>query len=490
MLFANLYRRIEILIKKLKVSSVWPILWLALLGVVLGMALLGPTIGSRLAFAVILFCLSLWAVMFARLEYAAAAAVLCIPVHEYLNLAIGLGENHITGINVGTIWTGLMLVAFLARYRSMPLDIRERKLLNIFLALLGFTLLASFRGTEISLSDWLFIFSGSARVLCVVIWLRHAARVLPWTRSRWVCAAFGIGPIIVGCSMFRNAVIIATTSSAQLLGMARNSGLNDPNIAAVAAVMALLFLCGSDVLAGKRMKPGLLLLPAAFIVPLLSGSRTGIFALIVGSVVLLYGRHNALLLSGALALGGAFSALKGYAPALYDRFTQLQTGPGSGTGAGLLEVRSEVYANAWSAFLQNPLLGSGKDTYWKLSERVQNVSHNTILGFLAEGGIFYGLAFIFLIWRLLVLTSVCDRRWPVAGRAGMAIVAAYFVGSCGVLFSIVDYNSTLLAGYIAYLLGGLRRSSVPAIRSNPMILSKSLRNQAVVVSERQKSDAR
>jgi hypothetical protein len=59
-----------------------------------------------------------------------------------------------------------------------------------------------------------------------------------------------------------------------------------------------------------------------------------------------------------------------------------------------------------------------------------------------------------------------------------------------VLFSIVDYNSTLLAGYIAYLLGGLRRSSVPAIRSNPMIHSKSLRNQAVVVSERQKSDAR
>jgi O-antigen ligase len=487
-LFANLYRRIEILIKNPKVSSVWPILWLALLGVVLGMALLGPTIGSRLAFAVILFCLSLWAVIFAPLEYAAAAAVLCIPVHEYLNISIGLSERLFSGLNVGTIWTGLMLLVFLGRYRIAPLDNRERELLYIYLTLIGFLVFANIRGTEIGLNEYLIILSGSARVLCVVIWLRHAARVLPWTRSRWACAALGIGPIIVGCSMFGNAVIIATTSSAQLLAMARNSGLNDPSYSAIAAVMALLFLCGSDVLAWKRMKPGLLLLPAAFIVPLLSGSRTGFIAVLVGSVVLLYGRHNALLLSGALALGGAFSALKGFAPALYDRFTQLETGPGSGAGSGMLEVRSEAYGNAWSAFLQHPLLGSGKDTYWRLTQ--QPVAHNTILGFLAESGIFYGLAFIFLIWRLLVLTSVCDRRWPVAGRAGMAVLAAYVVGSCGVLFSIVDYNSTLLAGYIAYLLGGLRRSSVPAIRSNPMIHSKSLRNQAVVVSERQKSDAR
>jgi O-antigen ligase len=366
------------------------------------------------------------------------------------------------------------LLVFLARYRSMPLDVRERKLLNIYLVLIGFLVLAHIRGTEIGLSEWLFLFSGLTRVLCIVIWLRHAARVLPWTRSRWACAALGIGPIIVGCSMFGSAVRIAATASAQLLMMARNSGLTDPNVAAVGAVMALLFLCGSDVLAGKRMKLGLLLLPAVFIVPLLSGSRTGFFAALVGVAVLLYGRHNALLLSGALALGGAFTALKGYAPAMYDRFTQLETD--RGTGSGLLESRSAVFANAWSAFLQHPILGSGKDTYWKVPQL--NVSHNSILGVLAEGGVFYGLAFIFLLWQLLVLTTVCDRRWPVAGRAGMAIFAAYFVGSCGLLFSVIDYNSMLLAGYIGYLLGGLRRSSVPVIRLNSMIHSKSLRNQA------------
>jgi O-antigen ligase len=476
-LFADLCRRIEILIKKPKVSSAWPILWLVLLGVVLGLALLGPTPGLRLAFAVILFCLSLWAVIFARLEYATAAAVLCIPVHNYLTDLIFFGGQAPTGINVGTVWTGLMLLVFLVRYRSMPLDIRERKLLYMFLALIGFTLLAYIRGTEVDFSDWLLIFSGSARILCVVIWLRHAALVLPWTRSRWACTALGIGPIIVGCSMFGNAAIALIASSEQLFAIARNSGLNNPGIAADAAVMAMLFLCGSDVLAGKRIKLGLLLLPVAFIFPLLSGSRTGFFAVIVGSVILLYGRHNALLLSGALALGGAFSALKGFAPILYNRFTQLETGPGPGAGSGLLEVRSDVYANAWRAFLQHPLLGSGKDTYWRLSQ-TQLGAHNTLLAFLAEGGILYGLAFIIIIWRLLTLTSVCDRRWPVAGRAGMAIVAAYFVGSCGVLKSIVDSNSILLAGYIGYLLGGLRRSSVPAIRPNPMIHSKSLRIQA------------
>jgi O-antigen ligase len=277
--------------------------------------------------------------------------------------------------------------------------------------------------------------------------------------------------------MFGNVAKAVTASSEQLFALARTTGLDNPSDSADAAVMALLFLCGSDVLAGKRMKLGILLLPAAFIVPLLSGSRSGFFAAIVGVAVLLYGRHNALLLAGALALGGAFSALKGFAPFLYDRFTQLETGHGSGAGSGLLESRSEVFGNAWSAFLQHPFLGSGKDTYWKLSER-HAVAHNTLLGFLAEGGILYGLVFLFFVWRLLVLTSVCDRRWPVAGRAGMAIVVAYFVGSCALLYSIIDYNSILLAGYVGYLLGGLRRCSVPAVRSNLMIHSKSLRNQA------------
>ena len=417
--------------------------------------------------------------MFARLEYAAAAAVLCIPVHNYLTTSILLGEQAPTGINVGTVWTGLMLLVFLARYRIMPLDIRERKLLYIYLTLTGFMVLAYLRGTEVGLSEWLLIFSGLARVFCIVIWLRHAALVLPWTRSRWACTALGIGPIIVGCSMFGNVARAVTASSGQLFAMARNSGLDNPSDSADAAVMALLFLCGSSVLVGKRMKLGLLLLPAAFIVPLLSGSRSGFFAAIVGVAVLLYGRHNALLLAGALALGGAFSALKGFAPFLYDRFTQLETGPGSGRGSGLLEVRSEVFVNAWSAFLQHPFLGSGKDIYWKFSQ-TQEAAHNTLLGFLAEGGILYGLVFLFFVWNLLVLTSVCDRRWPVAGRAGMAIVAAFFVGSCALLYSCIDYNFMLLAGYVGYLLGGLRRSSVTAICSDPRIHCAPLRNQAVV----------
>jgi len=487
-LFAKHCRRIEILIKKPKVSSAWSILWLALLSVVLGLALLEPTAGLRLAFAVILLCLTLWAVLVARLEYAAAAAVICIPVHEQLTLSLGLSEHIIPGLNVGFIWTGLMLVVFLARYRSDPLDFRERKLLSIYGVLVLCLSLAIYRGTDMGRGDWLGILSGSARFLCVALWMRHAARVLPWTHSRWACTALGIGPIIVGCSMFANTFRVVTAFSEREFEKARVTGLDDPNYAAIPAVMALLFLCGSDVLDGKRMKPGLLLLPVAFIVPLLSGSRTGFFAVIVGSVVLLYGRHNTLLLSGALALGGAFSALKGYVPVLYDRFTQLETGSGAAAGSGLLESRSEAYGNAWTAFLQHPLFGSGRATYMYNSTDFVG-AHNSLLGYLAEGGILYGVAFIILIWYLLSLTSVCNRRWPVAGRAGMAIVAAYFVGSCGVFFNCIDDSSVLLGGYTAYLLGGLRRSCVPAMRSAPRIHSAPLRTKAAADGERRKSDA-
>jgi O-antigen ligase len=413
--------------------------------------------------------------MFARLEYATAAAVLCIPVHNYLTDSIFFGAQAPTGINVGTFWTGLMLLVFMARYRSMPLDFRERKTLYIYVLQIGFLTVGTSRGAELGLSNWLYILSGSARVLCVAIWLRHAARVLPWTRSRWACLAFGIGPIIIGCSMFGNAAIALTVSSEQLYVMARNSGLADPNYAAVAAVLALLFLCGSDVLTWKRMELGLLLLPVAFLVPLLSGSRTGVAALIAGAFILLYGKHNKLLLSGALVLGGALFALKGIAPFLYDRFTQLETG--SSAGSGMLEVRSDAFSNAWMSFLQHPLLGSGKETY-RFNSIYSVGAHNTFLACLAEGGILYGVAFIYFLWYLLTITLVCNRRWPVTGRAGLAILSAYFVGSNGVGFDCVDLNSTILVGYIAFYLGGLRRSRIPAIRSNSLIHSKSLRNLA------------
>jgi hypothetical protein len=275
--------------------------------------------------------------------------------------------------------------------------------------------------------------------------------------------------------MFGNAAIALTVSSEQLFAIARNTGLANPSYAAVAAVMALLFICGSDVLNLKRTKLGLLLLPVAFLVPLLSGARTGVFALIAGAVVLLYGKHNKLLLSGALAMGGALAALKGFVPFLYDRFTQLETG--SSTGSGILEVRSDAFSNAWMSFLQHPLIGSGKETY-RFNSVYSIVAHNTFLACLAEGGILYGAVFVYFLWYLLTITSACNRRWPSTGRVGMAILTAYVVGSNGICFDCVDYNSTILIGYVAFYLGGLRQSSISAIRSNPQIRSKPVLNLA------------
>jgi hypothetical protein len=487
-LFADLCRRIVILIKKSKDSSAWPILWLSLLSVILGLALLWPTPGPRGAFTVILLCLALPAAMFARLEYATAAAIVCIPVHNYLTASIGLGEDAPTGINVGIIWTGLMLVIFLARYRSVPLDKMERGLFYIYVLLIGFQSVANYRGTGLGISDWLLILSGSARILCVFLWLRHAARLLPWTRSRWACAGLGIGPIIVGSSMFGGTFREARGWSPEAFGLSRSSGLTDPNYAAVGAVMALLFLCATSELTGKHMKLSLLFLPATFIFSLLSGSRTGFFSALFGSVILLYGKHNKLLLAGVLSLGGVFFVMKGFAPVLYDRFTQLETD--SRSGSGLMEVRAEAFSNAWTSFLQHPLIGSGRDTY-----RFASVSavgaHNSFLAYLAEGGILYGAAFVLFLWYLLTVTSACNRRWPVAGHAGTAILCAYAVGSNGVYFNCIDYNSTILIGYIAYFLGGLRGSSAaaiaaglpkPAIRTSP-------RNRDVPAPERHKQVA-
>jgi hypothetical protein len=438
-----------------EVGNAKPILWLALLALVLGLALLSPAHELRLAFTVLLFCITLPAAMFARLEYATAAAVLCIPVHNYLSASVGLGEGAPTGINVGTIWTAIMLVVFFVRYRSLSLDIRERKLLSIYLLLIGLLALADYRGTGIGTSDWLLILSGSARIFCVFIWLRHAARLLPWTLSRWACVGFGIGPILVGSSMFGGTFKEAGGWSDQAFGDSRSSGLTDPNYAAVGAIMALFFLCAAGEVAGKKMKPSYLLLPAAFAFSLLTGSRTGFFAALLGSAVLLYGEHSALLVSGMLSLGGAFAFMKGFAPVLYDRFTQLEAG--SLAGAGLLEVRAEAFSNAWTGFLQHPFLGSGRETY-RFDFLSAVGAHNSLLAYLAEGGLLYGAVFVYSLWYLLRVTSTCNRRWPVAGRVGMAILAVYAAGSNGLYFNCIDYNSTILIGYIAYFLGGIRRS--------------------------------
>jgi hypothetical protein len=181
---------------------------------------------------------------------------------------------------------------------------------------------------------------------------------------------------------------------------------------------------------------------------LLSGSRTALFALLIAAAILLYRKHKMLPLLGVSGVLCALGLANQFAPALYIRFTRFDS------DSGLANSRALVFYKAWIAFLEHPLVGSGRETYrFTLGDLA--VSHNSLLAFLAEGGIVYGAVWLLLVWCLAKAVSHSGREWTAAGHTAVAIAGAYFVASNGILIDGMDYISILIAGYAGCFLGGL-----------------------------------
>lgn len=431
----------------------WHAVFTTVLVILMGFAIVGPTQGVRSASTVILLFFCLCVSAFAPLDYAAAGALACLPAHGFLTQSLGLAENPIPGLNVGCIWTGLMLLVFFTRYRIARFTKPERMLVILYGILMLCRVVATYRGSEEVFSDYFAVVWGSAQVACAFLWLRHTARILPWRRSRLAAVAMGIGPVVAGCSMIPQALSRDILVSTRELEAARNTGLMDPNYAAVGLVIVLLFLSGAGATRHGASTRQVFVLLAASVCVLLSGSRTALFALLIAVAILLFLRHKALLLLGACGVWGATSVAYRFAPALYDRFTRMDT------DSGLANSRALVFYKAWTAFLEHPLVGSGRETY-RYSLGDPTVSHNTLLAFLAEGGIVYGAIWLLLVWYLFKIVSHSGREWTSTGHTAMAIVAAFFVGSNGILIDPADYVFVMVAGYAGYFLGGQQLSRV------------------------------
>jgi len=433
--------------------SLWPTIFTAALVIFMGFAIAGPIQEVKSASTVILLFFCLCVSVFAPLDYAAAGAVACLPVHSILTQSLGLVENPIPGLNVGCIWTGLMLLVFFTRYRIARFTKPERMLVILYGMLILCRVVATYRGPEEVFSDYFAVVWGSAQVGCAFLWLRHTAKILPWKRSCLAAVALGIGPVIAGCSMIPQVLSGDYLVSTRDMTMARITGLMDPNAAAVGLVIALLFLSGAGATRHGVSTRQVLVLFAAILCVILSGSRTALFALLVAIAILLFQRHKALLLLGACAVWSAISVASRFAPAIYDRFTRMDT------DSGLANSRAVVFFKAWSAFLEHPLVGSGRDTY-RYSTGDLAVAHNTLLAFLAEGGLIYGAVWLLLVWYLFKAVSHPGRELTLAGHTAMAIVAAFFVASNGILIDGMDYHSVLVAGYAGCFLGALKVSQV------------------------------
>jgi putative inorganic carbon (HCO3(-)) transporter len=132
-----------------------------------------------------------------------------------------------------------------------------------------------------------------------------------------------------------------------------------------------------------------------------SRSRSGTVGLAVMAIVLawqLLRRRPALVVAGAMA---AMLALPLLPSAYLDRMASITDGSRDDTGSRA--ARSTLFAEAWEAFIQDPLTGVGAGQFVNYDpegrEQAWRETHNVVLQVAAELGIFGLLAFLYLLVR-------------------------------------------------------------------------------------------
>jgi hypothetical protein len=385
------------------------------------------------------------------LDAVASSVCLGVCLQGWLTSAmVGKVSETPAGMNVGTLLPIFALAVFGVRGRGKLPAWRP----NSFECALGLLIITDFvavvRGYEVGLPQVLMAISGYLRVLAVGVWaFMLGSRDKQSWQSR--LGAFS-GPLIVGASTFW-AVAKSPLMIESDLMFARIGGLYDPNLTMVAVAtvlpIAYVLLVSSSRIRHRAFAYGCLGL--GIVMGLLSGSRTGMMALAGASIAAMLLSRSYKLAVSATTIGVMLYVGMSYAPdMIVERYRNSEV--------DFEATRVSVYNNAFREFLEYPLYGSGKWTYY-LGERTTNRlgAHNTFLAALAEGGLVLAGAYLCAILTALAFAA---RYWHLTRRwvfvAAFAGTAAYALGGNGVGLAINDYVSTAWIAVMGYVLGVAR----------------------------------
>lgn len=206
------------------------------------------------------------------------------------------------------------------------------------------------------------------------------------------------------------ASLIFTTSADQIRFVAPGHDPNDvARLLNIALPIAVLLLTTERRWRLRLMAAGYL--PLAFAAVLLTGSRSGFVAAVVGAVgsVLLFSHRS---LRQTIAAVGSLSVMVMALLILLPRETleRLGTIPAQLSG-GDLNRRIDIWSAGWLAFAQAPFFGHGAGSFTAATGLApEDTAHNTVLALAVDGGIvavFIGVAIV--LWALRAVAKTSQR---------------------------------------------------------------------------------
>ncbi|OGR15116.1 MAG: hypothetical protein A2341_06395 [Deltaproteobacteria bacterium RIFOXYB12_FULL_58_9] len=392
--------------------------WLAFVAVIIGLwllALLGVPGATGLAWAGGVLCLL--STLFAPQSYAAFAVVAAILVGPWLSQLV-ITQRLGPALNVETIMALAGLTRFfpafvLNKYPTIP-----RAVLWCVAAYVFADLVAVMRGYESP--DFVALGGHYVRFFAVVACMWEAGRRLLWEDSLVIVFAALTSLSLVGVVVGTDTYGVSPSTLGEL-SMARSSSIADPNMATVPLTMWITFFLSSQLF--TKMRGAKIWMPVgiavAGIAMLLSASRTAFLSLVVGLVAMVFLSGRKRMGSAVALLAGSFllAALTVIPKPFQERLL--------GSSAFGMNTRNYVFENALSAIFDAPILGSGRDTYFKASHaEVHLGAHNTFLQILADGGIVSAMVFVVL---LVVLFCTCLRFRRLGARGPVQVYPVVFI---------------------------------------------------------------
>lgn len=222
--------------------------------------------------------------------------------------------------------------------------------------------------------------------------------------------AFVLGAMVGACGIIYNFL----GSTEFVYGRYSAAGQHAVNIGLILALgipMSWYLMLDRDKNAGLAtwlLVLNVLYIPVACIGIALTGSRGAMVAslpaifFIVSTLGVLPWWARAL--SALAAMGGIFAGYQLIPESLIQR---LGTAYSEITGSGNLTGRTQIWEDAFSRFLDNPILGVGSNAFASISESGL-VAHNSFLSVLVETGIIGFLLFL----SLFVIALICSFELP------------------------------------------------------------------------------
>lgn len=223
-------------------------------------------------------------------------------------------------------------------------------------------------------------------------------------------------------------------------------------------------------------------IPIALITIILTGSRTGTLISLIALIYILSNFSKQKLFSRIIilmAMIGSFFFLVSYVPrSTTDRIL----GTGADIMAGDLGGREIIWRNAFTVFLEHPLIGIGSSAYKEIAGSI----HNTFLGVLVELGI------VGLIGFIIIMIIVVRNAWRQPSSDRWFWLTIFLIWAAGVItlnwvyrkptwlfFSLIVSSSVILRERMDILSKGVNSYFHREARNSMVANSNSYNNTSI-----------